>query len=168
MRFQELTDWGVAAVNPPDLMRRLDFVRAAKTPYELECMRAANRLGALGHERRAGLPGRCNRFEIELAFLHACGLRTGTAVQPDHRSERGWRVLHYQVLEKEPPAQRHSMLIDAGADSQATRADITRTTRFAMPTCSAHPQDERDAAVVMRGIRAGVELSRRSPFGAIP
>ena len=54
----------------PDLMRRLDFVRAAKTPYELECMRAANRLGALGHKAAAqAFQAGATEFEIELAFL---------------------------------------------------------------------------------------------------
>jgi hypothetical protein len=40
----ELAAWGVRAVNPPALVRRLDYVRAAKTPYELVCLREANRL----------------------------------------------------------------------------------------------------------------------------
>src|SRR5579871_4185113 len=43
--FPELSSWGVAAVNPPELTRRLDFVRAAKTAYEIECLREASRLG---------------------------------------------------------------------------------------------------------------------------
>src|SRR5882757_6115539 len=72
----ELGSWGVAAVNPPDLKRRLDFVRAAKTPYELECMREASRLGALGHNAAArAFRDGASEFEIELAFLRACGLR---------------------------------------------------------------------------------------------
>ena len=43
-----LQGWNVAAVNPRRLMRHLDYGRAAKTPYELLCMREASRLGALG------------------------------------------------------------------------------------------------------------------------
>jgi Xaa-Pro dipeptidase len=37
--FAELPAWGVAAVNPPPLMHRLDYVRAVKSPYELTCLR---------------------------------------------------------------------------------------------------------------------------------
>src|ERR1700757_1256487 len=44
--FTELTRFGLGAINPGHLMRRLDFPRAAKTPYELECLREASRLGA--------------------------------------------------------------------------------------------------------------------------
>ncbi len=99
--FPELPSWGVAAINPAGLKRRLDFVRAAKTPYELECMRAASRLGALGHnaaERsfRAG----ASEFEIELAFLQASGLREQELpYNPIIALNDGGAVLHYQVLE---------------------------------------------------------------------
>src|SRR5262249_42933434 len=45
----ELSAWGIGAVNPESLVLRMDFARAAKTPYELVCMREASRRGALGH-----------------------------------------------------------------------------------------------------------------------
>src|SRR5450432_1710941 len=38
-----------ASLNPPELLKRLDFDRAVKTPYELQCMRRASDLGARGH-----------------------------------------------------------------------------------------------------------------------
>src|SRR5215213_9197199 len=47
--FPQLALWGTAGVNPRHLTTRLDYGRAAKTPYELHCMREANRLGARGH-----------------------------------------------------------------------------------------------------------------------
>src|SRR5580692_2075534 len=63
----ELASWGVGAINPAPLMRRLDYVRAAKSPYELLCLREANRLGARGHlaAARAFRDG-ASEFEIEL------------------------------------------------------------------------------------------------------
>ena len=39
----------------------------------------------------------------------------------------GGAVLHYQVLEKQLPAERHSLLIDAGAEFSGYASDITRT-----------------------------------------
>src|SRR5262249_51667524 len=36
-------------------------------------------------------------------------------------------VLHYQLLEKDLPAERHSLLIDAGAEFAGYASDITRT-----------------------------------------
>ena len=127
--FAQLTSWGVAAINPTGLMRRLDFVRAAKTPYELECMREANRLGALGHNAASqAFHAGASEFEIELAFLRACGLREQELpYNPIIALNEGGAVLHYQVLEKQPPAQRHSMLIDAGAEFGGYASDITRT-----------------------------------------
>jgi Xaa-Pro dipeptidase len=158
--FPELTGWGVAAVNPPDLMRRLDFVRAAKTRYELECMRAANRLGALGHNAAAqAFQAGATEFEIELAFLQACGLREQELpYNPIIALNEGGAVLHYQVLEKEPPAQRHSMLIDAGAEFAGYASDITRTysLRDADFAALIRRMDEMQQSLCA-GIRAGVD-----------
>lgn len=125
----ELQNWGVKAVNPPKLMHRLDFSRALKTPYELECLREANRLGALGHLAAAeAFRSGASEFEIELAFLRACGLREQELpYNPIIALNAGGSVLHYQVLEKQPPEQRHSLLIDAGAEFGGYASDITRT-----------------------------------------
>jgi len=158
--FTALADWGVAAVNPAGLMRRLDFVRASKTPYELECLREASRLGALGHlAALQAFQAGASEFEIELAFLRACGLREQELpYNPIIALNEAGSVLHYQVLEKKPPAQRHSLLIDAGAEFAGYASDITRTYSL---------QDADFAALIRRmdemqqslcaGVRAGVD-----------
>jgi Xaa-Pro dipeptidase len=131
----ELAAWGLTAVNPRALMRRLDYDRAAKSPYELECMRAANRLGARGQlaAERAFRAG-ASEFEIELAFLAACGLREQELpYNPIIALNEGGAVLHYQVLNKEPPRERHSLLIDAGAEFAGYASDITRTHSYQDP-----------------------------------
>src|SRR5579885_1430357 len=74
--FEEFAAWGVGDINPPHLIRHLDFPRAVKSPYELACLREANRLGARGHiAAAAAFEAGASEFEIELAFLAACGLR---------------------------------------------------------------------------------------------
>ena len=125
----ELSAWGLAAVNPPALVRRLDYVRAAKTPYELVCLREANRLGALGHQAAAeAFRAGASEFEIELAFLRACGQREQELpYNPIIALNDGGAVLHYQVLERQPPPERYSLLIDAGAEFAGYASDITRT-----------------------------------------
>ncbi|HXZ60442.1 MAG TPA: Xaa-Pro dipeptidase [Steroidobacteraceae bacterium] len=128
----EITAWGPAAVNPRALMRRLDYDRAVKSPYELHCMRAANRLGAHGHlaATRAFEAG-ASEFEIELEFLTACGRREQELpYNPIIALNEGGSVLHYQVLNKRPPRERHSLLIDAGAEFAGYASDITRTHSF--------------------------------------
>ena len=127
--FIELTAWGVGAVNPQPLMRRLDYARAAKTPYELACMREANRLGALGHRAAAAAFGAgASEFEIELAFLEACGLREQELpYNPIVALNASGAVLHYQLLERHSPRERLSLLIDAGAEFAGYASDITRT-----------------------------------------
>jgi Xaa-Pro dipeptidase len=125
----EAKSWGLAALNPRELMQRLDFERAAKTPYELVCLRAANRLGARGHLAALGaFEAGASEFEIELAFLAACGLREQELpYNPIIALNEGGAVLHYQVLGREPPRERHSLLIDAGAEFAGYASDITRT-----------------------------------------
>jgi Xaa-Pro dipeptidase len=127
--FRELAAWGLAAVNPRNLMERLDFLRAAKTPYELACLRAANRLGARGHLAAVqAFEAGGSEFDIELAFLEACGLREQELpYNPIIALNAGGAVLHYQVLDRDPPRERHSLLIDAGAEFAGYASDITRT-----------------------------------------
>jgi Xaa-Pro dipeptidase len=131
--FAELPSWNVGALNPSTLTQRLDYERAAKTPYELACLREANRLGALGHTAafRAFEAG-ASEFEIQLAFLEACGLREQELpYNPIIALNEGGAILHYQLLEKRRPYARHSLLIDAGAEFGGYASDITRTYSFA-------------------------------------
>jgi Xaa-Pro dipeptidase len=158
--FDGVDDFRLGAINPRPLLRRLDYARAAKTPYELVCLREANRLGALGHvAAAAAFAAGASEFEIELAFLEACGLREQELpYNPIIALNAAAAVLHYQVLEKDAPSERHSLLIDAGAEFAGYASDITRT----------HARADRDfAALVARmdemqqslctGVRAGVD-----------
>ncbi len=127
--FPELAQWGVGAINPASLMRRLDYPRASKTPYELACLRAANRLGARGHLAAVeAFANDASEFEIELAFLRACGLREQELpYNPIIALNEGGAVLHYQLLQRQAPSKSHSLLIDAGAEFAGYASDITRT-----------------------------------------
>lgn len=126
----ELLGWGVASINPPDLIRQLDFTRARKTPYEIACLAEANRIGARGHRAaeacfRAG----GSEYEIHQAFASACGQREQelpyNAIVALNEAAS---VLHYQVLRRDKPARHLSLLLDAGASFAGYGSDITRTT----------------------------------------
>ena len=156
----KIAAWGPAAVNPRKLMRTLDYDRAVKSPYELACMRAANRLGARGHlaATRAFEAG-ASEFEIELAFIAACGLREQELpYNPIIALNEGGAVLHYQVLNKLPPRERHSLLIDAGAEFAGYACDITRTHAYRDPDFRAliGRMDEMQQRLCA-GVRAGVD-----------
>lgn len=127
--FPELVGWGCNAINPDALLLRLDYERATKTPYEVECLRRANRVGARGHlAAHAAFERGASEFEIELAYLAACGMREHELpYNPIIALNEGGAVLHYQVLERKAPAQSRSLLIDAGADCAGYASDITRT-----------------------------------------
>ncbi|MGH8270669.1 MAG: Xaa-Pro dipeptidase, partial [Steroidobacteraceae bacterium] len=121
--------WGIDDINPPRLLRHLDFPRAIKSPYELACLRQASRLGARGHLAAArAFESGASELEIELAFLAACGEREqDLPYNPIVAVNEGGAVLHYQVLAKIRPAERHSLLIDAGSEFAGYASDITRT-----------------------------------------
>ncbi len=123
--------WGFGDVNPQRFLDQLDFARAAKTPYELECMWRASQIAVRGHRaaERAFHEGE-SEYGAHMAYLMACG----------HREEEmpynnivafntNGAVLHYQYLERKAPAphQRLSFLIDAGAQYHGYACDITRT-----------------------------------------
>lgn len=158
--FAELPGWGLKAVNPKALMRRLDYVRAAKTPYELNCLREANRLGARGHlAAHESFSAGGSEFDIELAFLRGSGLREQELPYNPIVALNGWgAVLHYQVLEKVSPAQRHSLLIDAGAEFAGYASDITRTySREDAGFRALIERMDRMQQTLCRGVRAGVD-----------
>ena len=127
--ISELQSWGIGDINPRRLMRHLDYGRATKTPYELACLREANRLGVKGHLAAAeAFAEGASEFEVEIAFLKACGMREQELpYNPIIALNDSGAVLHYQVLEKQVPAERHSLLIDAGAEFSGYASDITRT-----------------------------------------
>ena len=127
--FPELLGWGPAAINPGHLIAQLDYGRAAKTPYEVACLREANVLGARGHvaAERAFRAG-ASEFEIALAFMGASGHREcELPYNPIIALNEGGAVLHYQIQQREKPARVHSLLIDAGAEFGGYASDITRT-----------------------------------------
>jgi Xaa-Pro dipeptidase len=127
--FPELLGWGPAAINPEHLIAQLDYGRAAKTAYEVACLREANVLGARGHlaAERAFRAG-ASEFEIALAFMAACGQRERELpYNPIIALNEGGAVLHYQIQQREKPANLHSLLIDAGAEFGGYASDITRT-----------------------------------------
>jgi Xaa-Pro dipeptidase len=131
--FPELLDWGPAAINPEHLLTQLDYARAAKTEYELACLREANVLGARGHvaaERAFRAGG--SEYEIALEFMKGCGHREQELpYNPIVALNEHGAVLHYQFQERRVPARLHALLIDAGAEFAGYASDITRTHAFA-------------------------------------
>lgn len=125
----ELGSYGMAAVNPDALLRRLDYTRARKTPYEIECLAEANRVALRGHAAAAACFAQAgSEYDIHQAFVGACGQREQEL--PYNAivalNEAG-SVLHYQILQRQRPMQHRSLLIDAGATCRGYGSDITRS-----------------------------------------
>ncbi|QNJ99973.1 Xaa-Pro dipeptidase [Dyella telluris] len=120
---------GAEANNPQAVLDYLHWHRSYKTPYELELMREASRIGARAHHAaeqafRAGE----SEFGIHMAYLAAA--RQIDAELPYASivalNEHG-AVLHYTHFDRNAPTQSRSFLIDAGASAAGYASDITRT-----------------------------------------
>ncbi len=119
----------VADVNPAQVLNQIHYARAIKTPFEIECMRHATRIGVAGHRaaRDMYLAG-ASEFAIHQAYLAASQQTqaelpySSIVAQNEHAG-----VLHYQHYDRLPPAQRASFLIDAGGRHRGYASDITRT-----------------------------------------
>ena len=120
---------GVDANNPPAVLDYLHYYRAYKTPYELALMRRANRIGTRAH-RAAERAFRAGEGELGIhqAYLAAAGQ---TDAELPYSSivglNRHGAVLHYMALDRTPPAESRSLLIDAGASASGYASDITRS-----------------------------------------
>lgn len=117
------------AINPQGVIDFLHYHRAYKTGYELYCMRQAQKTAVTGHRaaKEAFLSG-MSEFDINVAYLSATGHRDtdvpyGNIVALNEHAA----VLHYTRLDQQPPEQRRSFLIDAGAEYNGYAADLTRT-----------------------------------------
>ena len=117
------------ARNPAELLQKLHYERAVKTDYELECLRRASGAGVRGHLAalaafRAGKP----EFTAQLRYLEASGQREDEVPYNNIIAyNENAAILHYQHLDREPPAPLRSLLIDAGAQYRGYASDITRT-----------------------------------------
>ncbi len=115
--------------NPATVLLQLEQLRCRKSPYEVGRLMEATVLGAAGHlaaEQAFRAGG--SELEIHLAFLAAsrqceADLPYGNIVALNEHAA----TLHYQLRAPDRPAQRHSLLIDAGANSRGYASDITRT-----------------------------------------
>ncbi len=138
---EEFSASGLTNANPPVLLDYLHYHRAAKTAYEVECMRRANSLAAAAHRAaeeafRAG----ASEFEIHQAYLAACrhtqdDLPYSNIIALNENAA----TLHYQRLERQRPDRLRSFLIDAGAGFVGYAADVTRTHSY---------EDEEFAALI--------------------
>lgn len=118
-----------ATLNPPELLKRLDYDRAVKSPYELECMRRASLLGARGHAAALAVFKRGgSEYAAHMSYLEACTQREEEMPYNNIVAfNENAAVLHYQHLERHTPKHLRSFLIDAGAQYRGYAADITRT-----------------------------------------
>ncbi len=119
----------LAAERQPDiLVKALDEIRLFKTPYEIACLREANRLAIAGHQAsQAAFIGASSELDIQLAYLAASRQRESNVPYQNiigMNSHAG--VLHYQHYDLSAPKQRYSLLVDAGRRFRGYCADITR------------------------------------------
>lgn len=115
--------------HPERIVHALDELRLFKTPYEIACLREANRLAIAGHQAsQAAFIGAAGELDIQLAYLAASHQReSNVPYQNIIGLNEHAGVLHYQHYDLNAPKQRYSLLVDAGRRFRGYCADITRT-----------------------------------------
>lgn len=121
----------VGELNPSALINNLDYHRAWKTAYEIECMRRANTVAARAHMAAEGaFRDGASELDIHLAYCLAAGQTESELPYSSivALNEHG-AILHYQNWSPARFArdELHSFLIDAGANYNGYAADVTRT-----------------------------------------
>ncbi len=126
---EDVAAWGFSAVNPAGLLAYLHYHRAAKTAYELACLRQASSLGARGHVAAAeAYYGGASEFEVHQAYCSAIGMREQELPYGNIVAfGTGAAVLHYTTLGRRRDVPRPTFLLDAGAQYRGYASDITRT-----------------------------------------
>ena len=143
--------WGIAPdlVAPAALLKDLDALRVKKTPYEVLCLREANRRAAAGHAAVLHAFSDGEYSELDLHLLYLQKTRQDDPETPYKNivalGEHAATLHHVSYGRRAVAAQ--SLLLDAGATYQGYDSDITRT---AVKGAGA-------AADAFRGLLAGVE-----------
>ena len=139
-------------IEPPALLASMDWDRACKTAYEVECIREAARIAGLGHAAaRERADDHASERQIHLAYLAESGMLEnetpyGNIVAWDEASA----TLHYSSRRATTPERGATFLIDAGGAHLGYASDVTRTYAYA----NAHP--------VFRQALVGMERLQRS------
>jgi Xaa-Pro dipeptidase len=117
--------------NPRPVMDGLDYDRAFKTPWEVECIRRATGSALAGHRAvEAGFRAGLSEHELGLMFLAGSGQTDAELPYPAIVAmNRNGATLHYQHRQRLRPraSERRSLLLDAGCSAQGYASDITRT-----------------------------------------
>ena len=115
------------ASNPESLVKVMDWLRSYKTPWEVEMLRKANRIGARGHKAaEACFLAGGSEFDVYVSYLAAVkqtddDLPYGMIIGMNEHAG----FLHYEA--KEHGTRGSVLLLDAGARVEGYGSDITRT-----------------------------------------
>lgn len=123
------TDSSLGKINPALLINHIEYNRAYKTEYEIECLRTANLMAAKAHTvaKDAFYAGK-TEMEIHQAYLASLSVREFELPYNNIIAfNQNASVLHYDNYQVTQPAERLSFLIDAGAEYNGYNADISRT-----------------------------------------
>ncbi len=127
--------WGFVddTIAPAALLKDLDSLRTIKSPYEVLCMREANRTAAAGHATvlRAFLDAPASEapseLELHLLYLGATSQDAHEAPYQDIVAQGAHAATLHHVTYDRARRAAQSLLLDAGTTCQGYDSDLTRT-----------------------------------------
>lgn len=120
----------INSCNDPNIIKQLNYHRAIKTPYEIECTKQANKIARAGHDLIEELISNPEESEFSLHNKYLATIKHEQQELPYSTiiaHNENCAVLHYQHKQKTAPHELKSLLIDAGASYNYYAADISRT-----------------------------------------
>jgi Xaa-Pro dipeptidase len=123
---------GFASLNDEALFQYLDYFRAYKTAYEVQCITRANEIAALGHVAvKRSLCSGVSEFDLHRTYCTASSQTETELPYPNIVSlNEHASILHYQMLDRQAPTKTRSCLLDAGAQFNGYASDVSRSYAF--------------------------------------
>lgn len=116
-------------INPDSLLAWIDYQRAYKSLYEIDCIAEANRMAAKAHQaaKHAFMDG-ASEYHINQAYTQAVLAREQTLPYGNIIAlNENAAILHYTHLDTATAKPSRSFLIDAGFSVNGYCADISRS-----------------------------------------
>ncbi len=140
------------AINPGELVKKLDALRVFKSAYEIHCLTEASKVAARGHAQVAKLfaEGHFSELDLHLEYLRVTQ-QDSTETPYGNIVAQGTNaaVLHHVHYSKNKDDREDlSLLVDAGATSMGYASDITRT------YARGQSQAARDFAALIEGMES--------------
>ena len=151
----------INAINPFSFTAYIQEARTRKTDYEIECLKYANQIALIGHQRAIEtFKNGASELDVHLEYLKTIKAREEQLPYPNIVCQNTHcSILHYHTYRTEIPQEGlKTLLLDGGAQYNGYAADITRSTAYNetdTDCCSMIQRLEEEQQALIKSIKVG-------------